>query len=219
MSTPTDLSPTTAALLGLLSQRPRWTTYELTKEMRRNLRFFWPRAESRIYAQAKALTDAGLARAEKEVTGRRPRTVYEITPAGERALRAWLATPSTSMTTLQSEGLVRVLCAAHGPREGLVDALRRMRDDAEATLEVGATIADEFLAGAHPFQDEIHVRQFVHEYLVGFAAHTRDWATRALEDVEAWETTEAPDDTTAALARVAETMRRAKKVFQHQKAC
>ena len=209
MSSDPELTPTTAALLGLLSLRPRWTTYELTKEMGRNLRFFWPRAESRIYAQAKALTDAGLARAEKEIVGRRPRTLYEITPAGERALRAWLAAPSASMATIQSEGLVRVLLAAHGPREGLVAALERMRDDAEAMVVVGTTIAGEFAAGTHPFQDEVHVRQFIHEYLIGFAAHTRDWATRALADVATWESTDGPGDVDAAIRRVAATMRRA----------
>jgi PadR family transcriptional regulator, regulatory protein AphA len=41
------------------------SAYELTKAMRRNLRFFWPRAEARIYAEAKRLAEAGLASATR----------------------------------------------------------------------------------------------------------------------------------------------------------
>jgi len=39
------LSTTSYAILGLLDLRP-WTAYELTKHMRRNLHYFFPRAES-----------------------------------------------------------------------------------------------------------------------------------------------------------------------------
>ncbi len=44
-------SPTTTsyAILGLLAIRP-WATYDLAKLMRRSLQFFWPRAESNLYA-------------------------------------------------------------------------------------------------------------------------------------------------------------------------
>jgi hypothetical protein len=35
----------------------------MTKQMRRNLRYFWPRAESNLYAEAKRLVDEGLAEA------------------------------------------------------------------------------------------------------------------------------------------------------------
>src|SRR4051794_41333481 len=127
MSTDADLpSPTAAALLGLLAQRARpTTTYELTKEMARNLRFFWPRAESRIYAHAKELVDRGWARAEQEVVGRRPRTLYEVTPAGRRALAAWLGAAPASMTTPQSQGLVGRPLAPGGPRGRVVAAPER----------------------------------------------------------------------------------------------
>lgn len=43
---------TAHAILGLLALRPAWSTYELSQQLRRNMRFFWPRAESRIYADA-----------------------------------------------------------------------------------------------------------------------------------------------------------------------
>jgi len=81
-----QLSPTSYALLGLLSLR-RWTTYELTQQAQRSLRFLYPRAERHLYAEAKRLAEAGLARSESTFTGRRRGTTYAITPAGRKAIR------------------------------------------------------------------------------------------------------------------------------------
>ena len=75
------LTTTSYAILGQLAWGEA-TTYELVKAMGRNLRFIWPRAESRIYEEAKRLVDAGLAQARPGRTGRRRRTVYAITDEG-----------------------------------------------------------------------------------------------------------------------------------------
>ena len=53
------LTTTSYAILGQLAWGEA-TTYELVKAMGRNLRFMWPRAESRIYEEAKRLVVAGL---------------------------------------------------------------------------------------------------------------------------------------------------------------
>src|SRR5260221_13735825 len=90
---PRRTATTANALLGLLALRPSWPVYDLTKQLRRNMRFFWPRAESRIYDEAKALVDRGLATATTTTAGGRPRTTYAITDAGRAAGRDWLATP------------------------------------------------------------------------------------------------------------------------------
>src|SRR5260221_635909 len=56
LSRPMRRSSSTAnAILGLLALRPSWSTWELTTQLRRNMRFFWPRAESRIFAEARRL--------------------------------------------------------------------------------------------------------------------------------------------------------------------
>ena len=41
MATPTPLTTTSYAILGLLAVKP-WTTYELAQQMRRALGQFWP---------------------------------------------------------------------------------------------------------------------------------------------------------------------------------
>ena len=99
-----ELTTTSYAILGLLALRS-WTTYELAKQMQRTLHYFWPRAESQLYDEPKNLVAHGLASAEKTFVGRRPRTTYTISPAGQQALSAWLATPSAG-PLLESEAIV-----------------------------------------------------------------------------------------------------------------
>ena len=105
------LTTTTYAILGQLAWGEA-TTYELVKAMGRNLRFVWPRAESRIYAEAKRLVDAGLVSARKERTGRRPRTVYAITDEGRAALaeqqRQW-ATVTRTLNDVLPGGMMTAL--------------------------------------------------------------------------------------------------------------
>ena len=67
-STERELTTTSYAILGLLAVRP-WSTYELAAQMRRNLHYFWPRAESNVYAEPKRLVAGGFARAWAESYG------------------------------------------------------------------------------------------------------------------------------------------------------
>ena len=86
------LTTTSYAVLALLALQP-WTTYQLARQMERSLGWIWPRAVSRLYEEPKKLVAAGLADSRPGATGRRPSTVYSITPAGRQALGAWLSEP------------------------------------------------------------------------------------------------------------------------------
>src|SRR5207248_5064881 len=165
--TPVKLSTTSYAILGQLVPRPM-TTYELTKRMGRTLHFFWPRAESRIYDEAKRLVELGLAEAQKGFTGRRPRTTYSITPAGQEALAAWLAGEAPRWFSLESEGILRLTYAYLGTRDDLVAALEGMKRDAEEMLRVGKAIGEEYLAGTGTYQEQVHVRALVFDFLAQF---------------------------------------------------
>ncbi len=176
---------TANAVLGLLALRPRWTSYEITKQLRRNMRFFWPRAESRIYEETKQLVAKGYARADREPQGRRPRTVYSITPAGRRALRAWLATPPRS-TALECEPLLRVFLADHSSPDQPRVAFEQARTDAEAILSVGRVVGPEYLAGTAPFQDQVHVRALVFDFLSHHARMLLEWADRTETAIDRW---------------------------------
>src|SRR5258708_15347095 len=107
MSSTAELTTTSYAILGLLALRP-WTTYELAQQMDRALGLFWPRTRSKLFEEPKKLVALGLARASSERVGKRPRTVYTITPKGRRALTAWVPQRGEG-PVLEFEQLVRVV--------------------------------------------------------------------------------------------------------------
>ena len=182
------LTPTSYALLGQLAWGEA-TTYELVKAMGRNLRYMWPRAESRIYDEAKRLTAAGLAVAHKGRTGRRRSTTYAITDAGRAALRDWLATPPEGIS-LEHGPLLRTLLGREGRREDLLAAAAATREHADTMLAIGTQVADEYLAGEHPQQEEVHLRALTFDYLYRWAHLNREWADRTEAELRRWRDTE-----------------------------
>lgn len=195
------------AILGLLSLRPEWPTYALTKQLRRNMRFFWPRAESRIYDEAKELVARGLATSRTEEVGKRSRTVFAITPAGRAAMSEWLATPPRA-TALECEPLLRVFLADFATPEQLQTALDQVKADADAIMTVGRMVAGEYFAGTAPFQDQIHVRALVFDFLWHHAAMLRDWAERTEATFARWNVQSPEERTAAALATIRANLER-----------
>jgi DNA-binding PadR family transcriptional regulator len=181
-----QLNTTSYAILGQLALRD-WNTYELAREVRRNLHFFWPRAESHIYTEARRLAELGLARAASDSVGRRPRVTYSITDAGRAALEDWLARPPRPIA-LEFEALLRVLLAPVGAKEQLLVALDQAeRDVRELVDEVRPRIAREYLEGRAPFQRHVHVRAFVFDFLTDYGLLVRRWAERTRAEVAAWD--------------------------------
>lgn len=194
---------TANALLGLLALRPEWTTWELTTQLRRNLRFFWPRAESRILAELRRLDRDGLVRSRKDPVGRRPRTVYAITDEGRRHLETWLALPPRA-TTLESEPLLRVLLGDLSSPDAIRVALDQTERDAHEILDVARTVAAEYEAGTAPFQDQVHVRAFVFDYLTAHATTMLAWVARTRTALERWEHLDEPARAETAVRAIAE---------------
>lgn len=179
------LSTTSYALLGLLAIRP-WTTYELAKQVRRSLDFFWPRAERKLYDEPKRLVAAGLATATDEHVGRRPRTVYRITAEGRRELQRWLDEPPAPLT-LEFEGMVKVFFAENGDREQLQATLERIEHDARARLAVLGELGRATGAGDHPFPERMHVNALSARFAVDFHRLVVSWTTWAQEQVATWD--------------------------------
>src|SRR3954451_10622571 len=104
---PRPLTTTSHAILGQLALASR-TTYELTKQMRQNLHYFWPRAESRIYDGVHRLVADGLVGRTVIPCGKRTRGHYELAETGREALAAWLSTPPPAGFALEYEAILRV---------------------------------------------------------------------------------------------------------------
>lgn len=201
------LTTTSYAILGLLAVRP-WTTYELAQQMDRALGSFWPRAESKLYEEPKKLVALGLAEASSERVGKRPRTVYSITPAGRAALAEWVPTPGAG-PSLEFEQLIKVFFAEHGSRDDLLATLRSIHAATDEQAAVGAAICRGYLDGQGPFPERLPWLILTGQYLQHMIDVTRSWAEWALATVEQW-----PDDVRQAapdlnaLARMAETNER-----------
>jgi len=187
-----ELTTTSYAILGLLAIQP-WSTYELAGQMRRNLRYFWPRAESNLYAEPKRLVERGLADARSEPVGRRRRTVYSITPKGRRALRRWLSQP-VGESRLESETLVKAMFAEFGSKENLLGHLRRLLAELEAKQQQLRAIFDEYLAGEDPFPERVHVNVLCYRLIWEETKATAAWAAWALDEVERWPGVKVPAD-------------------------
>lgn len=201
-------SATAYALLALLQLRPEWTTYELTKELRRNAHFFWPRAESRLYEQAKRLVELDLATVRREADGGRPKSIYAISPAGEQALAAWLRSPPNRAVVLESEALLRFLAGGAASPEQLIAAVEQAEAEARDLLAVAEVVAREYLRGTHPFQQQVHVRAFIFDLLSEHALAVLTWCERSRDELAAWPELDARERRERGIERIRQLSRR-----------
>jgi PadR family transcriptional regulator AphA len=203
---PQPLSSTAYALLGHIALRP-WSAYELTRSLRRSLHWFWPRAESRIYDQARRLVDLGFATATTQRKGARKRTVYAATPAGRAALAEWLATEPETFA-YHSEALLRVHLAAFGTKDELLRAIEAVDATARAILADAREVATRYAEGRETLMGDAHIRALVFDHLVSLATTLREWARRTHHEVDFWDDLE-PDE-----RKLAEGVRRMTKAVE-----
>ena len=200
-----QLTATSYALLGLLAVQP-WTTYELAKQMDRTLSRFWPRARSKVLEEPRKLVALGLATATEEAVGRRRRTVYAITPAGRRAVGAWV-TESGEGPVLEFEQLLKVFFSENGSRDDLLRTLHDVRAGVHERRQRNIEVARSVLDRRTPFPHRDAVNQLVGTFLMDFDETVDRWAEWATAIVETW-----PDDPAEAepdLAEVEAAVRRA----------
>lgn len=187
MSRAPALTTTSYAVLGLLAVRP-WSTYELTRQMDRSLGRMWPRAQSKLYEEPKKLAGHGLARASTEQVGRRPRTIWAITPEGRRALAAWLQEPGAG-PVLEFEQLLKVSFAEHGTRTDVLATLAAARAWARERNEGNLAAARAYLAGEGEFPQRAAQNVLVGAFFTDLYLLVDRWAEWASGVAEQW-----PDD-------------------------
>jgi DNA-binding PadR family transcriptional regulator len=179
-----DLNTTSFAMLGMLAVRP-WSTYELAKHVDRSLRPLWPRARSNLFNEPKKLVAHGLAIAADETVGRRPRSVYSITPKGRRALRQWLGTPGEG-PVLEFEQMLKVFFADHGTKADALQAVAEIKAWARERNAQNVAVARSYVAGSGPFPERAAVLAVVGRFHADFADMVGAWADRAAATIGAW---------------------------------
>lgn len=177
-----QFSATSYAILGQLALRS-WSAYDLIQEMKRNFHYFWPRAESGLYAELKRLKKLDCVHTTKRKTGKRQSTVYAISPKGKTVLETWLGTEPAEFK-LEFEGLLRVFLSRFGAPETLKKTLLKVEEDAGVLSVLATNIAREYLTGTAPFQEEIEVRTFVFDFLVHYADLYKEWVVRTREELQ-----------------------------------
>src|SRR3954447_5828378 len=100
---------TSYAILGLLSFT-RMSGYDLAAVAQRSIAGFWPVSKTQVYAELRRLVDpAPTSGAAAERTGGPAKPLYELTPAGEDALDAWLAEADVDRMRLRAPALLKLL--------------------------------------------------------------------------------------------------------------
>jgi len=178
-------------MLGMLAIRP-WSTYELAKHMDRSLGRLWPRARSNLFNEPKKLVAHGLARSTDELVGKRPRTVYSITPKGRRALRAWLGSPGAG-PVLEFEQLLKVFFADQGTRTDALATIASIRAWAQEKQQENIDVARGYLTGTGPFPERLPVLTLVGRFMTDYIDAIANWADWAEQVVSQW-----PEDLTEA---------------------
>jgi PadR family transcriptional regulator, regulatory protein AphA len=189
---PKTKTPTTTgqALLGLLSIRS-WTAYELTQQMRRALRWAWPRSEANLYNEIKRLVPLGLAVAVEEEVGGRTRARYEITDDGRAAVASWLGTRPPAPPQVQAEALLRLFLADQGTPDDLRATIADTRHQIIEVMQDAILILEEYSSEHPPFPDRAHLNVLFIHFFVDYLHLVLNWCDEAEAEVDTWPDTTA----------------------------
>jgi DNA-binding PadR family transcriptional regulator len=122
------LTPFSYVILALVG-RGGAGPHDIVRMMREGA-IFWTTSESHYYAEPKRLAKLGFLHARTQPGRTRPRTHYELTDAGRRALSRWLAVPA-AMPRIQHEGIVKLLAADFSDDATIQASLAGLRSEIE----------------------------------------------------------------------------------------
>jgi PadR family transcriptional regulator AphA len=143
-----ELAAPDYVVLGMIRLGAR-SGYEIKQRVEQSIRFFWTISQVQIYPSLGRLERTGLIAGADDPRGRRRRRVYEITSAGEAALRQWLRQTEPMPFELRDIGLVRLFFAdalTPGEATELLGAIKRRSQErltAFRTIEPSADASRE----------------------------------------------------------------------------
>lgn len=181
---PPTPSTTQRAILGLLAIQP-WTAYDLTRQMRRALRWAWPRSEANLYSEVKRLAPLGLAEAVEETTGARSRTRYQVTARGREEVATWLESQPPSPPEVEFEALLRLFLADQGTVDQLRRTIAETREQMLDRISEGLVIAEDY-RNAPPFPERALLNVLFMRFSVGFVRHVLAWCDDVEAEIATW---------------------------------
>ena len=177
------LTPTARVILGMLKLGVR-TGYDIKKVIDSSTRFFWTASFGQIYPELKRLRRAGLVHAQQEPRGKVKRTVYSLTPKGERALHEWLTDRENVIFEIRDESLLRLFFGDVLSQEEVLENVRMQQQIFEFVLDRFREIEVEAREGIeegrqYPF--------LALRYGLDFITWARDWYAEVERRLEAGE--------------------------------
>jgi DNA-binding PadR family transcriptional regulator len=129
-----ELSKTACVILGMLALGRR-TGYEIKSLVDVSTRFFWAASYGQIYPELARLEERGLVRGELDRSDGRRRKAYELTPAGEEALRGWLSSEEPLHIELRHEGALKFFFSDALSDDEQIELLHRIRGEHELVAD------------------------------------------------------------------------------------
>jgi PadR family transcriptional regulator, regulatory protein AphA len=105
------LSLTSFAILALLDQLGKASSYDLKQVMDKSIQNFWPVPHTTAYEEPARLAACGLLSVRQDEGGRR-RKVYALTDEGREALRGWALGPEAAPPVLRDEMILKMFAGA-----------------------------------------------------------------------------------------------------------
>jgi DNA-binding PadR family transcriptional regulator len=151
MRTMAEATRTELAVLGLLAWAGESSGYELHKRAARSVGFIWAPARSQLYAVLKRLAADGLVEGRRVAQADRPdKTLFSLTAAGRRTLRAWLDRVEPIEPEDRDGVLLKIFFAAHGDPGAARAQLLDWRTRVEERLRTYREIETSFEGEAGP---------------------------------------------------------------------
>src|SRR4051795_12815480 len=117
LSTPLNLTPTSAIVLGLLELIGEATPYDLKQAVGITVGHFWTFQHAQLYTETERLAKAGLLAETREESGRR-RKHYSLTGEGREALARWRADVHDEVPELRDLGMLKLFLGADPKKLG-----------------------------------------------------------------------------------------------------
>ena len=172
-----ELSPTSRAILGMLGLSPM-SGYEIKRFVDNSTRFFWAASYGQIYPELKRLSAAGLVESTEDPQSGRRKIVHRLTPAGQQALREWLAQPP-EIQEMRDESLLKIFFSDFGGREATLTALKAKRAHHAGLAERLRTISSSADKEAAELSDSSAYRAL--RYGIAFNDFAAEWCERETE--------------------------------------
>jgi DNA-binding PadR family transcriptional regulator len=174
-----NLSPTARVILGLIRLGAR-TGYDIKQTVEVTTRFFWNASYGQIYPELRRLEQAGLVESEPDPESSRKRTLYNLTPAGERTLHEWLTGPG-DLFDMRDEALLKLFFGDLLAPEEVLANLRRRRESFEEVLGLFREIEARGPEAQHGY---VYPKKTL-DFGIEFVQWMIDWYAQAERELEA----------------------------------